>query len=147
MDIGSVRLHERHLHSDPPTSEQIAACVTDIDRHLDESLIEIEQARSVVGTSGTIKTIACGVMGLPTYDREAFDGAAPSIEHIQDFCEQLLAMTVEERKALPYMHPGRADVIGAGALIWSRILARASATHAQTSEADILHGIAASIQP
>lgn len=145
MDIGSVRLHERHLRSDPPTAEEIAACVADIDRHLDESRIEIEQARSIVGTSGTVKTIACGVMGLPGYSPEIFDGAAPSIAHIRDFCDQLVAMTVAERRALPYMHPGRADVIGAGALIWSRILARATAEHAMVSEADILIGIADSI--
>jgi exopolyphosphatase/guanosine-5'-triphosphate,3'-diphosphate pyrophosphatase len=145
MDIGSVRLHERHLHSDPPTAEEIAACVADIDRHLDESRVEIEQARSIVGTSGTVKTIACGVMGLSGYSPEIFDGAAPAISHIRDFCDTLVAMTVAERRALPYMHPGRADVIGAGALIWSRILARASVEHAMVSESDILLGIADSI--
>ena len=64
MDIGSVRLHERHLHSDPPTDAEVAACVADIDRHLDESGSPLGRVRTAIGTSGTIKTIACGVLGL-----------------------------------------------------------------------------------
>lgn len=145
MDIGSVRLHERHLHSDPPTPSEVAACVADIDRHLDESGIPLAEVRSVVGTSGTIKTVACGVLDLATYDREAFDRAELANASTLDFCDRLLAMTVAERRALPYMHPGRADVIGAGALIWSRILARVPVDTHVISEADILHGIAAAI--
>ena len=113
MDIGSVRLHERHLHADPPTADEVAACVADIDRHLDESGIPLDEVRSVIGTSGTIKTVACGVLGLDSYDRDAFDRAELANAATQDFCDRLLAMTVAERRALPYMHPGRADVIGA----------------------------------
>jgi exopolyphosphatase / guanosine-5'-triphosphate,3'-diphosphate pyrophosphatase len=145
MDIGSVRLHERHLHSDPPTDAEVAACVADIDRHLDESGVPVGRARGVIGTSGTIKTLACGVMGLDTYDRQAFDHAVLSNADTVDFVDSLVAMAVEQRLALPYMHPGRADVIGAGALIWSRILSRVPVPEHVVSEADILHGIAAAI--
>ena len=145
MDIGSVRLHERHLHSDPPTAEEVAACVADIDAHLDGSGVDVASATEVIGTSGTVKTIACGVLGLTSYDREAFDGAELAVDHVREMCDRLVAMGVEERKALPYMHPGRADVIGAGALIWSGILARAGTPTVLVSEADLLHGIAASI--
>jgi len=145
MDIGSVRLHERHLHSDPPTAAEVAACVADIDRHLDDSGIALDRAATVVGTSGTIKTLACGVMDLDTYDRAAFDRAVLSNAETARFVDALVAMTVAERRALPYMHPGRADVIGAGALIWSRILARVPVPEHLVSEADILHGMAAAI--
>ena len=145
MDIGSVRLHERHLHTDPPTAEEVAACVADIDRHLDDSGIPLDRARTVIGTSGTIKTIACGVLGLASYDREAFDQAVLPNAATASFVDDLLALTVEERRALPYMHPGRADVIGAGALIWSRILHRVPVIEHVVSEADILHGMAAAI--
>jgi exopolyphosphatase/guanosine-5'-triphosphate,3'-diphosphate pyrophosphatase len=145
MDIGSVRLHERHLHSDPPTAEEVAACVADIDEHLDSCGVALDRARTAVGTSGTIKTLACGVLGLAAYDRSAFDGAVLPNADTSDFVDSLVAMTVEERRALPYMHPGRADVIGAGALIWSGILARVPVTDHVVSEADILHGIAAAI--
>jgi exopolyphosphatase/guanosine-5'-triphosphate,3'-diphosphate pyrophosphatase len=145
MDIGSVRLHERHLHADPPTAGQVAACVADVARHLDTSGIAIGSARTVIGTSGTIKTIACGVLGLAAYDRDAFDGAELGVDATLEACERLVAMTVEQRRALPYMHPGRADVIGAGALIWAGILGRASTPTYRVSEADILHGIAATV--
>ena len=145
MDIGSVRLHERHLHSDPPTEAEVAACLADIDEHLDTSGIPLARTRTVIGTSGTIKTLACGVMGLDSYDRAAFDQAVLSNVDTTSFVDELVAMTVEQRRALPYMHPGRADVIDAGALIWSRILARVPVPDHVVSEADILHGIAAAI--
>lgn len=145
MDIGSVRLHERHLHGDPPTAAEVAACVADIDRHLDDSGIPLGTARTVIGTSGTIKTLACGVLALPAYDREAFDRAVLPNAATTSFVDGLVAMTVAERRALPYMHPGRADVIGAGALIWSRVLARVAVPEHVVSEADILHGMAAAI--
>jgi exopolyphosphatase/guanosine-5'-triphosphate,3'-diphosphate pyrophosphatase len=145
MDIGSVRLHERHLHSDPPTSAEVAACVADIDSQLDASGIALERTRTVIGTSGTIKTLACGVLALDSYDREAFDRAVLPNAATASFVDGLVAMTVAERRALPYMHPGRADVIDAGALIWSRILARVPVPEHVVSEADILHGMAAAI--
>ncbi|RYB95874.1 exopolyphosphatase [Nocardioides oleivorans] len=147
MDIGSVRLHERHLHSDPPTAAEVAACVVDIDAHLDASDVPLERTRTVIGTSGTIKTLACGVLDLGAYDRDGFDRAVLSNATTAGFVDRLVAMTVEERRALPYMHPGRADVIDAGALIWSRILARVPVPDHLVSEADILHGMAAAIEP
>ena len=145
MDIGSVRLHERHLTSDPPTAEQVAACVADIEEHLDAAPVHVAAAGTVIGTSGTVKTIACAVLGLSSYDREAYDGAELAIDDVRATCDRLVAMGVEERRALPYVHPGRADVIGAGALIWSGILARAGTPTVLVSEADLLHGIAATI--
>jgi exopolyphosphatase/guanosine-5'-triphosphate,3'-diphosphate pyrophosphatase len=145
MDIGSVRLHERHLHTDPPTAAEVAACVADIDGQLDAAGIPLEGTRTVIGTSGTIKTLACGVLALDSYDREAFDHAVLPNDATASFVDGLVAMTVAERRALPYMHPGRADVIAAGALIWSRILARVPVPEHVVSEADILHGMAAAI--
>ena len=145
MDIGSVRLHERHLHTDPPTDAEVAACVAEVDRHLDDSEIPLGRVRTAIGTSGTIKTIACGVLGLASYDRRAFDRAVLPNAATASYVEDLLAMTVAERRALPYMHPGRADVIGAGALIWTRILDRVPVVEHVVSEADLLHGMAAAI--
>ena len=145
MDIGSVRLSERHLHNDPPTERQVAECVASIDEHLDASGVDVASAAMVVGTSGTVKTIACGVLGLSSYDRDVFDGADISVDETLAFCKRLVGMSVEERRQLPYMHPGRADVIGAGALIWAGILRRATTSTYRVSEADILHGIAAAI--
>ena len=86
------------------------------------------------------------MLALEAYDREAFDRAVLANAETAAFVGDLVAMTVDERRALPYMHPGRADVIGAGALIWSRILARVPVPDHVVSEADILHGIAAAIR-
>jgi exopolyphosphatase/guanosine-5'-triphosphate,3'-diphosphate pyrophosphatase len=147
IDIGSVRLHERHLHDDPPTPEQVVACLADIDAHLGACAVPLSEARSVVGTSGTIKTLAAGMLDLPYYDRDVIDGARLGSDETRAYVDRLVAMTVAERRAIPSMHPGRADVIGAGGLIWSRVLARAAVPTYTVSEADILHGIASSISP
>src|SRR5207342_2436717 len=102
----------------------------------------LPDARSVVGTSLTDKTLAAALLDLPFYDRDAIDGVVLGTAETLDYIERLLAMTVAERRAIPSMHPGRADVIGAGALIWSRVLAGAGVDRYLVSEADILYGIA-----
>jgi exopolyphosphatase/guanosine-5'-triphosphate,3'-diphosphate pyrophosphatase len=142
IDIGAVRLHERHLHDDPPTADQVAACVADVDAHLDACPVPLADARTVIGTSGSIKTVAAGLLDLPAYDRDAIDGARLATADTVVFTDRLTAMTVAERRSLPYMHPGRADVIAAGALIWCRVLTRAGVPDYRVSEADILYGIA-----
>ena len=145
MDIGSVRLHERHLRSDPPTMEEVAACVRDIDDHLDQSPVSPTRAATVVGVAGTITTVAAGVLDLAAYDREAIDQAELAVDDVHALVDRLVAMTVNERLALPWMHPGRADVIAAGALILSRVLRRTPVQTLVVSESDILDGIAWSL--
>jgi exopolyphosphatase/guanosine-5'-triphosphate,3'-diphosphate pyrophosphatase len=145
MDVGSVRLHERHLHDDPPTAEQVAACVRDIDAALDACPVDPADAASVVGIAGTITSVVAGVLDLPAYDPEAIDQAVVPVEEVHAFVDRLVAMTVDERLALPWMHPGRADVIDAGALVLSRVLRRSGVGRLTASEADILDGIAWSI--
>ncbi len=145
MDIGSVRLHERHLHSDPPTVQEVAACVADIDRHLDACPVDPGLAATVVGVAGTITTVAAGVLDLPAYDRDAIDQTVLACADVHELVDRLVAMRVEERRTLPYLHPGRVDVIDAGALILSRILRRTTVPTLLVSESDILDGIAWSI--
>jgi len=145
MDVGSVRLHERHLHSDPPTAEEVAACTRDIDAHLDASPVDPSVAATAVGVAGTVTTVAAAVLDLPAYDRTAIDQTVLPVDDVLATVERLLAMTVDDRRALPYMHPGRADVIGAGALILTRVLRRAGVTSLVVSESDILDGIAWSL--
>ncbi|MDQ4054453.1 MAG: exopolyphosphatase [Actinomycetota bacterium] len=145
MDIGSVRLHERLLHDDPPTADQVAACVAAIDRALDDCPVSPADAATVVGIAGTVTTIAAGVLDLPAYEREAIDQQVIRVDGVHEFAERLVAMTVAERLALAYMHPGRADVIDAGALILSRVLRRTALETLVISESDILDGIAWSL--
>lgn len=145
MDMGSVRLHERHLRSDPPTAEEVARCVDDIDAHLDASPVEPADARTVVAVAGSNLTIVAGVLDLPEYDPEEIDQSEVGVTDVLAMVDRLVAMTVAERRALPYMHPGRADVIDAGALILARVLRRAGVTSLVASESDILDGIAWSL--
>ena len=145
MDMGSVRLHERHLHSDPPTPAEVAACVADIDAHLDACPVDPAAAATVVGVAGTVTQLGAVLVGLPSYDRSAVDQLVVPAPDLFALGERLLAMTVAERRDLPAMHPGRADVIGAGALILDRVLRRSGAAGLVVSEADILDGVAWSI--
>lgn len=154
VDIGCVRLTERHLRSDPPTAAQIAAAEADVDAALDlaAQAVPLDRATAVVGVAGSITTITAHALGLSEYQPNRIHGASLDLETISDACTSLLEMTRDERAALPYMHPGRVDVIGAGALVWRRILARLSAVSngairtAVSSEHDILDGIALSIR-
>ena len=142
LDIGSVRLTERHLHDDPPTAEQVAAAVADIDAALDSCRVDPGLAGTVVGVAGTVTTVAAGVLALDAYDREQVHLAHLDVDAVRATISDLVAMTVADRRALGYMHPGRADVIGAGALILDRILRRTPVSTLVVSESDILDGIA-----
>ena len=145
LDIGSVRMTERHLRSDPPTPDEVAAAASEISTAIAASDVPLGEARTVIGVAGTITTVTAGVLGLPEYDRAAIDQAEIAVSDVHATTERLLAMTVVERKALPYMHPGRADVIGAGALILDEVLRRTTVATLLVSEADILDGIAWSV--
>jgi exopolyphosphatase / guanosine-5'-triphosphate,3'-diphosphate pyrophosphatase len=148
LDIGSVRMTERYLRSDPPTAEQCAAATEAVDRALDGLLghgVALDSASTLVGVAGTITTVAAMVLDLPSYERERIHHARLPVSDVDAVTERLLGMTVEQRRALPFMHPGRADVIGAGALILDRVLRRTEVTSMLVSEADILDGIAWSI--
>ena len=146
MDIGSVRLHERHLHSDPPTAAELAACVADIETHLDACPVDPAAAATVVGVAGTVTQLAAVALDLPAYSREAIDQVVLPTAQVLATVDRLASMTVAERRALPSMHPGRADVIGAGALILGQVLRRSGAAELVVSEADILDGIAWSLR-
>ncbi len=142
MDIGSVRLHERHLHSDPPTAAEVAACVADVDTHLDACPVDPSSAATVVGIAGTTLSVVAGVLDLAAYDKQVIDQSVIAIADIQAYVERFVAMPLAERLRLPYLDPGRADVLDAGALILSRVLARCAVPTITASEADILDGIA-----
>jgi len=142
LDIGSVRLTERHLHTDPPTPEEIESLRADVDAVLDGCRVDPSVARTVVGVAGTVTTVAAGALGLPAYDRDRIHLARLSRDLVHATVDDLVAMRVEARRSLGYMHPGRADVIGGGALILDRILGRTHVAELVVSESDILDGIA-----
>lgn len=145
MNIGSVRLTERHLHSDPPTAAELAACVADIEDQLEAQSVDLESAASVVGVAGTVITVASGVLDLAAYDPERTDQSQLGVAEVHAYVDRLSRLTVAERLGLPYMARGRADVIIAGALILDRVLRRVGVEQLTVSEADILDGIAWSL--
>ncbi|HYH35159.1 MAG TPA: Ppx/GppA phosphatase family protein [Nocardioides sp.] len=145
LDVGSVRLHERHVHHDPPTDEEVAAVGRDVDAQLDGCDVPLGRAATVVGIAGTCTTLAAAVLDLPAYQADVIDGSVHSLDDVRAAIDSVVARTVEQRRALPYLHPGRADVIDAGLVIVERVLARTTVTRLTVSESDILEGIAWSI--
>lgn len=151
LDIGSVRMTERHLRSDPPTAAEIESAMVDIDAALDEAekIVDLSAAKTLVGLAGSITTVTAHALGLSSYDSSRIHGAELTLEQALASCDALLGAGRDERAAYGFMHPGRVDVIGAGALIWravvQRVAARAGLTEVRMSETDILDGIALSI--
>ena len=149
VDVGCVRLTERHLVDDPPTFAQVAAARVDVMAALDRvaAAVPVEQARTAVGLAGSVTTVAALALGLPAYDSEAIHLSRLSAKHIRVVSELLLGMTRAQRAALPVMHPGRVDVIGGGALVLEAVVERFGLSEVLVSERDILDGIALSVTP
>jgi exopolyphosphatase / guanosine-5'-triphosphate,3'-diphosphate pyrophosphatase len=147
VDIGCVRLTERHLHGDPPTLAEVAAATADIDRALDEvaATIAVQDARTLVGLAGSVTSITAIALGLDGYDPSRTHHARISAATVDAVTRQLLGQTRRERAAIGSLHPGRVDVIAAGALVLYRVMQRFGFADVVTSEHDILDGIAWSI--
>ena len=148
VDVGCVRLTERHLTDDPPSEAQVAAAVADVDAALEvvRESVPVETARTAVGLAGSVTTVAALALDLPAYDPERIHLSRIPAAQVRQVTDRLLAMTREQRAALPVMHPGRVDVIGAGALVLATLVDRLGLPEVLVSEADILDGIAWSIR-
>jgi exopolyphosphatase/guanosine-5'-triphosphate,3'-diphosphate pyrophosphatase len=147
VDVGCVRLTERHLLDDPPTPAQVAAAEADVDAAiaLVRKVVPVERARTAVGLAGSVTTVAALALGLEAYDAERIHLSRIAAADVAAVAAELLAMTRAERAVLPVMHPGRVDVIGAGALVLATLVDRLGLPDVVVSEADILDGIAWSI--
>ena len=147
VDVGCVRLTERHLHDDPPTPDQVAGAEADIDNALVlvRQTVPVEKARTAVGLAGSVTTVAALALDLPSYDAERIHLSRILAADVRGVSDRLLGMTHDERAALPVMHPGRVDVIAAGALVLATLVDRFRLPEVLVSEADILDGIAWSI--
>ncbi|MFE7975137.1 exopolyphosphatase [Streptomyces shenzhenensis] len=148
VDVGCVRMTERHLVregvvSDPPTEEQVAAMRADIEAALDlaEETVPLREARTLVGLAGSVTTVSAIAQELPAYDPARIHHSRISRDRVAEITGWLLRSTHAERAAIPSMHPGRVDVIGAGALVLLAIMDRTDAPEVVVSEHDILDGI------
>lgn len=126
MNIGSVRMTERHLHTDPPTEEEISCAIKDIDKNIDEAFKHVNagKARTIIGVSGTVTTMAALAIGLKHYDHKAVDGVKIALDQAYTVNDRFLHMTRERRRTYTTIHPGRIDVVGGGAVVLSRVLER-----------------------
>jgi len=147
MDVGCVRMTERHLRSDPPAPAEIEATLADLRAALRRAAVDVPlaEARSFVGVAGTVTTVAAIALQLPAYDPQAIHGSVIGYPEVAEVTERLLGMTHEQRAALPVMHPGRVDVIGGGALVLRTVMEFAGVAEVVVSEQDILDGIALSL--
>lgn len=143
VNVGCVRMTERHLASDPPTEDEVAATRADIREAvaLAGETVPFDRAQTVVGLAGSVTTVAAMALDLPEYDEEVLHGSVISAEQVSDVARCFTAMTKEERAALPYMHPGRVDVIAGGAMVLDEVLRATGASEVVVSETDILDGI------
>ena len=144
VDVGCVRLTERHLHGDPPAAAEIAAAAADIDAALDvvAAAMPAAEAHTLVGLAGSVTTVAALALRLPGYDAGLIHHSRIRAEEVSEQTSRLLRQTRAQRAALGVMHPGRADVIGGGALILDRLMQRFGFAEVLVSEHDILDGIA-----
>ncbi len=147
VDIGCVRMTERHLRGDPPAGREITAATADIDAALDRvaDALPVRDARTLVGLAGSVTTVAAIAMGLPGYDAARIHHARVSAADVHAVTRDLLAQTRVARAAIGVMHPGRVDVIGGGALVLDRVMQRFGFGEVLVSEHDILDGIAWSL--
>ncbi|MDH6226577.1 MULTISPECIES: Ppx/GppA phosphatase family protein [Streptomyces] len=152
VDVGCVRMTERHLvdHGtvvDPATEERIAAIRADVEAALDlaEETVPLREARTLVGLAGSVTSVSAIAQDLPEYDSRAIHHSRVPYGRVREITGRLLRATHAERSEIPSLHPGRVDVIGAGALVLQAIMERTGAEEVVVSEHDILDGIAWSI--
>jgi exopolyphosphatase / guanosine-5'-triphosphate,3'-diphosphate pyrophosphatase len=147
VNIGCVRMTERHFASDPATAQQIELARTDIQAAIAQAaaVVPITKAKTLVAVAGTATTVAAAALDLPEYDRYAIHLSRISAQQTHDAATMFATSTREQRLALGYMHPGRVDVIAAGSLVLSEIMKATGASEFVASESDILDGMAFSL--
>lgn len=147
VNIGCVRMTERHFTNDPIQTNDIEKARSDIQAAIAiaAALVPITQAKTLIAVAGTATTVAAAALNLPEYDRYAIHLARITAAQAHEASEMFLTQNREQRLSLGYMHPGRVDVIPAGSLVLSEIMKATGASEFVASESDILDGIARSI--
>jgi exopolyphosphatase/guanosine-5'-triphosphate,3'-diphosphate pyrophosphatase len=147
VDVGCVRMTERHLHDDPPSSGQVDAATRDVEAavQLASTTVPLQSAATLVGLAGSVTTVTALALGLDRYDPDRIHHARVSRADVERVTSMLMSMTHDERAGLPVMHPGRVDVIAAGALVLDVVMSVGGFDSVVASEHDILDGIALSL--
>jgi exopolyphosphatase/guanosine-5'-triphosphate,3'-diphosphate pyrophosphatase len=142
LPIGSVRLHERHLHADPPTPAQVQALVAGVDDALASVVATLPKGVCLVGTAGTATTIGSVELKLRSYDPDKIQGLRLPVEVVERQLARYLELTLGERRHMPGLPPERADVIAAGTAIYARLLHHLEASAFVISDRGVRWGLA-----
>lgn len=144
MDVGCVRMTERHSPGGNPTKAQEEAIRTDVRNALKEAAkkVDWQKAQTIVGVAGTVTTVAAHILKLKTYDPDILHGASISAQQISQTAQDFISLTPSQRAALPYMHEGRIEVITAGSIVLDEVMKAIGAQTLIASERDILDGVA-----
>jgi len=147
VNIGCVRMSERHLNTQPPSVAQIAQAIVDIDIAIAQAaaVVPITTAKTLVAVAGTATTVAAAALELNDYDRHMIHLSRISAINVHKVAASFQSMNKDQIASLGFMHPGRVDVITAGSLVLSRIMAATGASEFVASESDILDGMAWSL--
>jgi exopolyphosphatase/guanosine-5'-triphosphate,3'-diphosphate pyrophosphatase len=147
VNIGCVRMSERHLNTQPPSMAQIAQAIVDVDIAITQAaaVVPITTAKTLVAVAGTATTVAAAALELTDYDRHLIHLSRISSDKVHKVAATFQSMNKDQIASLGFMHPGRVDVITAGSLVLSRIMAATGATEFVASESDILDGMAWSL--
>ena len=143
VNIGCVRMSERHFKNDPPTQSEIESAREDIKNAIAQAaeVVPIKSAKTLVAVAGTATTVAASALNLEKYDSELIHLAKISAIETRRVSDWLLSLNRQERSDLGYMHPGRVDVIAAGSLVLAEIFEATGLESFVASENDILDGM------
>ena len=144
VNIGCVRMSERHLNKAPQDPIAVQRAIQDIDDAIAEAayIVPIKEAKTLIAVAGTATTVAAAALGLSEYDRHSIHLSRIPAAKVFEVAQMFSLMSREEIAALGYMHPGRVDVIAAGSLVLARVMLATGATEFVASESDILDGMA-----
>jgi exopolyphosphatase/guanosine-5'-triphosphate,3'-diphosphate pyrophosphatase len=148
VNIGCVRMTERYLQSDPPTQQEVEAATRDIRNQIEliARTVPIRTETTFIGLAGSVTTVAAMALGLHEYDADLIHGSALSMEEVDAVTNELLHMTRAQRAELGFMHPGRVDVIGGGALVLRESMRLLGFTQVVVSEKDLLDGVVIALE-
>ena len=147
MNVGCVRMTERHTPGGNPTEIQEDAIRADVSKEFQyaSERVDFSNIKTVIGVAGTETTVAAHALNIKEYDPDVLHGAKISKEQISAAAEDFSQLTFDQRAALPYMHPGRVEVITAGAIVLDQVMKEVKANYLVASERDILDGVAWSL--
>jgi exopolyphosphatase/guanosine-5'-triphosphate,3'-diphosphate pyrophosphatase len=148
VDIGCVRLTEQILHSDPPTPEELSVAVQVVRDHLtdvDRVVTGAAHAKTLIGTAGTVWTMAAIELGVDASESERIHHFRLSRASAEEVFRTLATEPIARRRHNPGLEPGRVDVIVGGVIVVVAVMRHWGFDELLVSEADILDGLARSI--